>query len=154
MDQRLVFPAIAIDLFVILWPGPLFALHSAKVIGNSVYADSWFFLAEISGVLVALSLALISVGIWRRESTMGLRTSQFFVALSGFAIFAWVIVALFGVVVEEQAATDCGYPNLWNCTLLNAGMFGNFYVVPSLAVSFIALISGLWNLVSLDEYNR
>ena len=151
-----MFPGLAIDLFVILWPGPLFLVHSAGVISDSAYVDLWLFLAECSGLLVAVSVALILVGIWRRESTMGLRTSQFFVALSGFAIFAWAVVAIFGVVVEVQATTDCGInyrPNLWNCTLGNATVYGNSYIVPSLVVSFIALISGLWSLMSLDEYS-
>jgi len=56
---------------------------------------------------------------------------------------ARITIAIFGVVVEEKAGIDCGYPNLWNCTLLNATTYGNFYVVPSLAISFIVLVSGL-----------
>jgi hypothetical protein len=140
------------DLFVILWPGGLFVLHSAGVISNSVYGELWLSIAETSGLLVVVSLALILVGIWRRESAMGMRTSQLFVYLSGFAIFAWVIFALFAGVVEEQAATDCLLYYPYACTPVpGAEVYAQFYVVPSLAVSFVILLLGIWNLAVLKD---
>jgi len=141
--------ALTIDLFITLWPGVLY-LGAANAFGAIASADLWLFLAEVSALLVVLGLGMIVVGIWRSGS-MGLRTSQLLVALSIVAILGWLTVANFPIGVGNWAAMDCGYLETSKCTLVQAGGYADFYYLPSLALTIILLLTGLGNLVSLDD---
>jgi hypothetical protein len=151
LNQRLLFSALTIDLFVATWPGLLLLLSLAVTIDYFTQSNMWLFLAQISVLLAALGLLLIVIGIWQK-GTVDLRRSQFLVALSLFGIFGTLISVGFGVGVARWAAMDCGSFNPSKCLLVRAGGYMELYFIPNLAAAIIILGWAVRNLVSLSDF--
>jgi hypothetical protein len=150
LNQRLLFSALTIDLFVAAWPGLLGVLSAIVTINYLQEANMWLFLAQVSVPLSAEGLVLTVAGILLM-GTVDLKKSQFLVALSAFGIFGTLISVWFGIAVAQWAAMDCGSFNPSKCLFVQSAGYMEIYFLPNLAVSIVILGWALGNLASLNH---
>ena len=153
LNQHLLFPAIAIDLFVAAWPGFMLVLSAIVTIDYVQAARMWLFLAQLSVPFSAESLVVTVAGVLI-GGRMDLKKGRFLIALSLFGIFATVISVAFGVAVAQWAAMDCGSLTPSKCLLVRASGYMEIYFFPNLAAAIIMLVSTLGNLNSLNNSIR
>jgi hypothetical protein len=149
LNQRLIFLALAIDLFVATWPGFMLLLSGIVTTDYFQAVRVCLFLAQVSVPLAAETLVVTAAGMLLL-GTVDLKRSQYLVALSLFGILAAMISVGFVMAVAEWAAMDCGSFTPSKCLLVQAGGYMEIYFFPNLAAAIIIQGWALRNLTSLN----
>ena len=138
MNQRILFSALTIEIFVAFWPGLLFVLGATVITDYSAQSSVWLFLAQASVPLAAIALGLTAVGIWQK-GVMNPKRSPFLIILCLFGIFGTLISVGFGMGVAQWAAMDCFPSNPSKCMLVQAAGSMELYLLPNLATPIVIL---------------
>jgi hypothetical protein len=150
LNQRLLFSALAINLFVATWPGLMFVLSAIVTIDYFQAATMWLFLAQLSLPLASESLVVTVAGVLI-VGRVDIKKSQFLIILSLFGILATMISVGFGMAVAQWAAMDCGSLTPSKCLLVQSDGYMEIYFFPNLVAAIIILACALGNLTSLND---